>query len=68
MIGIPDEAAGELPMAFVVRKPGKENLTQEDVINHVKGREVSNMLKFAVNFYRREYIMALLNVFNIGCQ
>lgn len=34
VIGIPDENAGELPFAFVVRKPNS-NLTEKDIINFV---------------------------------
>lgn len=34
VIGIPDEACGELPMAFVVKKPNS-NLTEKDVIDFV---------------------------------
>lgn len=34
VIGIPDDEAGELPLAFVVRKPGTK-LTEKDVIDFV---------------------------------
>ncbi|CAO1397512.1 unnamed protein product [Diamesa tonsa] len=34
VIGIPDELAGELPLAFVVKVPGKE-ITKEEVIQYV---------------------------------
>lgn len=37
VIGIPDEKAGELPFAFVVRKPNT-NLSQKDVIDFVAGK------------------------------
>lgn len=35
VIGIPDEEAGELPFAYVVKQPGVE-LTENEVIEHVK--------------------------------
>lgn len=35
VIGIPDEAAGELPFAFVVKQPG-ESLNEKEIIEHVK--------------------------------
>lgn len=36
VIGIPDEASGELPLAFVVKVPNS-NLTENDVIKYVEG-------------------------------
>ena len=36
VIGLPDEAAGELPRAYVVAKPGTE-ITAEEVKRYVKG-------------------------------
>ena len=36
VIGIPDQAAGELPRAFVVRKP-HSRVTAEEIITFVKG-------------------------------
>lgn len=36
VVGIPDEAAGELPMAFVVKQPNVD-LTENEVIDYVKG-------------------------------
>jgi len=40
VIGIPDEEAGELPKAFVVRQPGAE-LTETEVQDHVSERLAS---------------------------
>lgn len=37
VIGIPDEDAGELPMAFVVRQIDA-NITEQEVIDHVKSK------------------------------
>lgn len=31
VIGIPDEHAGELPRAYVVKKPGKESITDAEI-------------------------------------
>lgn len=39
VIGLPDEDAGELPLAFVVRKPGKE-VTEKEVQKFVEGKLV----------------------------
>lgn len=36
VIGVPDEAAGELPMAFVVKKRNSK-LTEKDVMDFVAG-------------------------------
>lgn len=37
VIGIPDEISGEVPLAFVVRKPGS-NLTESDLQSYVAGQ------------------------------
>ena len=37
VIGVPDEAAGELPMAFVVKKRNTK-LTEKDVMDYVAGK------------------------------
>jgi 4-coumarate--CoA ligase len=37
VVGIPDERAGELPKAFVVRK-NKATVTEEDIVDFVKGK------------------------------
>jgi acyl-coenzyme A synthetase/AMP-(fatty) acid ligase len=36
VIGVPDEAAGELPLAFVVKQP-KASVTKEELITYVAG-------------------------------
>lgn len=46
VIGIPDENAGELPFAFVVRKPNT-NLTEKDVIDFVASEYGFLLLKNA---------------------
>ena len=38
VIGVPDERAGELPKAYVVRQVGHEGLTAEEVIEYVRPR------------------------------
>ena len=37
VIGLPDEAAGELPHAWVVRKPGSK-VTEQDIVKFVEGK------------------------------
>ena len=39
VIGVPDQAAGELPRAFVVKKPNS-NVTAQDITDFVKGMTV----------------------------
>ena len=51
VIGVPDEAAGELPRAFVVKKPDSE-VTEQDVYDHVKGR--NNLDTFCVEYKLHE--------------
>ena len=36
VVGVPDERAGELPRAYVVKKPGKD-VTEEDLYNYIAG-------------------------------
>lgn len=43
VIGIPDERAGELPMAFVVCKQNSQ-LTEKDVIDFVAGTDISRYI------------------------
>lgn len=35
VIGIPDDRAGELPLAFIVKQD--ENITEEELIQYVSG-------------------------------
>lgn len=39
VVGLPDEDAGELPFAFVVKEPDS-NLTAEEVVNYVNGKDI----------------------------
>lgn len=39
VIGIPDEEAGELPLAFVVKQPGAK-ITEEELKKYVAGKEI----------------------------
>jgi acyl-CoA synthetase (AMP-forming)/AMP-acid ligase II len=36
VIGIPDERAGELPVAFVVKQPN-QNVTEEELVRYISG-------------------------------
>lgn len=38
VIGIPDERAGELPKAFVVKQKGAEDMTEQDVMDYVNAK------------------------------
>ena len=40
VIGVPDEIAGELPLAFVVKQPGS-NVTKEEIIKYIAGNYIS---------------------------
>jgi len=40
VVGVPDEEAGELPRAYVVRKKGYDNLTETDILKHVAGKSL----------------------------
>ena len=40
VVGVPDEEAGELPRAYVVRKKGYDNLTESDILKHVAGKSL----------------------------
>lgn len=40
VVGVPDEAAGELPIAFVVKKRNAK-LTEKDVMDYVAGTKHS---------------------------
>ena len=46
VIGVPDEEAGEIPKAFVVRSPGTE-LSADEVMDHV-GRHVASYKRVRV--------------------
>lgn len=49
VIGVPDERAGELPFAFVVRKP-KTQLSEKDVIEFVASEYSEDLEEFHVIF------------------
>lgn len=40
VVGVPDEEAGELPKAYVVRQPGS-SITTEEISNHVAGKLIT---------------------------
>ena len=39
VVGVPDEEAGELPRAYVVKKPGKD-VTEEGIVEFVASKNV----------------------------
>ena len=41
VVGLPDEIAGELPLAFVVKQPGVE-ITADEIIKYVNGKIFKN--------------------------
>jgi len=51
VVGIPDEIAGELPKAYVVKKVGS-SVTEEDVANFLHGipYTINNTEKFYIYF------------------
>lgn len=51
VIGLPDEDAGELPVAYVVKKHGKE-ISEEEVKKLVAG-------KAGVHFFRAKLLMVV---------
>ena len=56
---VPDEAAGELPLAFVVKKPDV-NLSEEQVKQYVAGMLFIEILtKKLQNFYHYIYILLM---------
>jgi len=58
VIGLPDEDAGELPLAYVVRKEGK-NVTEEEVKQFVAGGFIS-LRSLAASTYYFEQILYLI--------
>ena len=56
---VPDEAAGELPLAFVVKKPDV-NLSEEQVKQYVAGMLFIEILTTKLqNFYHYIYILLM---------
>jgi acyl-coenzyme A synthetase/AMP-(fatty) acid ligase len=49
VIGIPDEDAGELPKAFVVKQPGKD-ITAKEISKYIQGIILSIIPRHS-NFY-----------------
>lgn len=39
VVGLPDEYAGELPLAFVVKRPGVE-VTEKELQDYVAGKDI----------------------------
>ena len=50
VIGIPDERAGELPKAFVVKQKGAEDMTEQDVMDYVNAKVRSFVFPRLVHF------------------
>jgi len=59
VIGIPDEVAGELPRAYVVKRPGVK-VTEEDLIQYVAGNERNQYLPIIVRHYSYNEVMSSL--------
>lgn len=53
VIGVPDENAGELPFAFVVRQP-KSNVTKEELQKFVAGKFEVNLKKITLKCFSRK--------------
>jgi 4-coumarate--CoA ligase len=50
VVGVPDDRAGELPKAFIVRKPGS-NITAEDVAKYLQPKVADyKQLKGGIQF------------------
>jgi len=49
VIGIPDDEAGERPMAFIVRQPGSE-ITEDEIIAALRPRLASYKLPMGISF------------------
>ena len=49
VIGIPDDEAGERPMAFIVRQPGSE-ITEDEIISALRPRLASYKLPVGISF------------------
>ena len=45
VIGVPDEQAGEIPMAYIVKKPGQE-VEEHDIQQFVEGKVIFMWYKF----------------------
>jgi acyl-coenzyme A synthetase/AMP-(fatty) acid ligase len=51
VIGIPDEHAGELPRAYVVRKPGMESVSAAEIRTYVDSKVSSHkQIKGGIEF------------------
>jgi acyl-coenzyme A synthetase/AMP-(fatty) acid ligase len=51
VIGIPDEHAGELPRAYVVRKPGMESVSDAEIRTYVDSKVSSHkQIKGGIEF------------------
>lgn len=37
VVGLPDEVAGELPLAFVVKQSNNNNITADEIVKYVNG-------------------------------
>lgn len=62
VIGIPDDEAGELPFAFVVRNPGTK-LTEKDVIDFVASKNDIYLIIFFLSIFIQ---IKLINIFPLS--
>jgi len=58
VVGIPDEIAGELPKAYVVKKAGS-SVTEEEVANFLHG--ISDIIIF-FQYYSNSYTCSSLGI------
>lgn len=49
VVGLPDEEAGELPLAFVVRQD-QSKITEDEIIKHVNGNTNNMILLYTEDF------------------
>jgi acyl-CoA synthetase (AMP-forming)/AMP-acid ligase II len=56
VIGIPDEKAGELPVAFVVKQPNQD-VTEEEIVCYIAGNvdtiTMCNSSKLEIFYFRK---------------
>lgn len=56
VIGLPNEEAGELPMAFVVPQPGSK-VTEKDLVEFVASRVTSTILAFYLMYHLVKHML-----------
>lgn len=64
VIGLPNEEAGELPMAFVVPQPGSK-VTEKDLVEFVASRVTSTILAFYLMYHLVKHMLLYILLFYI---